>query len=474
MLAPRLVIRGVCFRMGNIAFASKSLANGFVFRNPRLYSPNLSMRSYTTEPEATHITDDSFTSVSAPEAPASEKLVTSEDEVEIKDPIIIFRNVWQKLEKKHGRENLHFPKEIIWLMGAPGAGKTTHTPYINRTRGITASPIVMSELLTSPEATRLKQEGRLVGDSMVIEILLDKLLHPIYQAGVVVDGFPRTQVQVECTRLLHEKMKELRRDFAYFHRPAFRVCVLFIDQNESIQRQRSRGVKNMLHNLKVMQMGDGKLVEERATDADEEKLLRRYAVFKQHYGTLEKLREHFTFSLIDASGPIREVERKIIKEFQYQSSLELSEETYDVIQAVPLMEEMIKHTRQELVKRLDKYQTEDPDTFNTIASIIKKEFLPLVLRHAMSGQTLVRPKHPLFQEKEEAIDMVLDILTERGYHAISDIKEERIPVSIDPKTMEINCRLQRNIEFKISFKKTDLRTAWLDIRNSEEDKTESS
>ena len=42
-----------------------------------------------------------------------------EGSLEIKDPAIIFNNVWNKLEKKYGLENMRFPKEIIWLMGAP-------------------------------------------------------------------------------------------------------------------------------------------------------------------------------------------------------------------------------------------------------------------------------------------------------------------------------------------------------------------
>lgn len=43
--------------------------------------------------------------------------------LEVKDGKVIFDTVWQKLEKKYGRERLQFPREIIWLMGAPGSGK---------------------------------------------------------------------------------------------------------------------------------------------------------------------------------------------------------------------------------------------------------------------------------------------------------------------------------------------------------------
>ena len=47
---------------------------------------------------------------------------------------VIFAAVWDDLAQKHGRDNLRFPREFIWLGGAPGAGKGTNTPFIARTR----------------------------------------------------------------------------------------------------------------------------------------------------------------------------------------------------------------------------------------------------------------------------------------------------------------------------------------------------
>lgn len=59
-----------------------------------------------------------------------------------------------------------------------GAGKSFNAPYILEARGITAKEVVMSSLLNSPEAERLKCEGGLVGDALVIEVLLETLLKP--------------------------------------------------------------------------------------------------------------------------------------------------------------------------------------------------------------------------------------------------------------------------------------------------------
>ena len=60
-------------------------------------------------------------------------------DLEVKDARIIFTPSWANLEEEVGRENLRFPKEIILLGGAPGAGKGTQTEFINQTRGTHAA-----------------------------------------------------------------------------------------------------------------------------------------------------------------------------------------------------------------------------------------------------------------------------------------------------------------------------------------------
>ena len=86
--------------------------------------------------------------VTAPSAPIATKV----PDLEIKDAQLIFEAVWQDLEADFGRENLRFPKEIILLGGAPGAGKGTNSAFIAKARGLTCGPIVISALLDSPEA----------------------------------------------------------------------------------------------------------------------------------------------------------------------------------------------------------------------------------------------------------------------------------------------------------------------------------
>src|SRR5579864_5594080 len=92
-------------------------------------------------------------------APLSDPVV----DLEIKDAQLIFAAVWADLHESHARQDLRFPREIIWLGGAPGAGKGTNTPFISETRGITAPPIVISGLLNNPQAIALKNAGKMAG-----------------------------------------------------------------------------------------------------------------------------------------------------------------------------------------------------------------------------------------------------------------------------------------------------------------------
>src|SRR3990170_1902183 len=128
-------------------------------------------------------------SKAAPKDPRAQLL-----DLEVKDAQLIFKMVWESLEEEFGHENLRFPKEIILLGGAPGSGKGTHTRFIMAARGFTCPPIVISDLLTTPVAEKIKEQGGMVGDKEVVGILLRKLLEENFRDGAVLDGFPRTQV----------------------------------------------------------------------------------------------------------------------------------------------------------------------------------------------------------------------------------------------------------------------------------------
>jgi adenylate kinase len=384
-------------------------------------------------------------------------------DLEIKDASVIFDPLWEELEQEFGRENLRFPKELILLGGAPGAGKGTNTPYILKARGLTCPPVVMSNLLDTPEMKRLKDAGMMIGDREVLSVLLRRLLQPEYRDGVILDGFPRTKVQVECLKMLYEKMTQLWREFygtplgIHFRQPVVHIVVLFVDEKESIGRQLKRGRESKAHNEEVRSSGRGQLWEERATDFDEALAARRYRVFKeQTWDALLSLKDIFHYHLINAQGPITEVERNIAEELAYQSSLELDPRTYDHLRTLPLASEIVVHARQELVKRLDGYALSHPETFARIIAFIEKKIMPIVRRHAISGHSNVNSEDPLLNDPL-ALAMIIDVFSERGYHAVVDIIKVDVPDTIDLATGRITCRQKKVHRFIIKFRGSELR-----------------
>src|SRR5258708_19458573 len=112
----------------------------------------------------------------------------------------------------------------------------------------------------------------MVGDREVVGILFRKLLEPEYKNGALLDGFPRTKVQVECLKLLFDEMIALRREFSgtvneiHFKKPIFQIMVLFVDEAESVARQLKRGRQVVAHNEEVGRPGVGQLCEEPPPD----------------------------------------------------------------------------------------------------------------------------------------------------------------------------------------------------------------
>ncbi|MEP6669075.1 MAG: nucleoside monophosphate kinase [Chthoniobacter sp.] len=384
-------------------------------------------------------------------------------DLEIKDALLIFNQVWKRLENEYGRAQLRFPKELILLGGAPGAGKGTNSDFIRELRGISASPIVVSQLLDSPEAQKLKSQGGMVGDREVIAILFRKLLEPEQQNGAILDGFPRTKVQVECLKMLFDEMIALRREFsathdaAQFKQPIFHILLLFVDETESIARQMKRGREVLAHNAEVRSSGLGDLWEERATDFDPALARNRYRVFKEKtYDALVSLKELFHYHFINAQAPLELVHENIVRELEYQSSLELDPRTFDRLRKLPLASEIVRHARQDLVRRLDTYEVENPTLLQAVCDFIEQRMMPIIIRHAISGRADINTEDPLFHDSE-ALAMLIDVFSERGFHATVDLQRLEIPDRFDLQTGVIRCRIKKVFHIKIRFKGSQIR-----------------
>ena len=384
-------------------------------------------------------------------------------EVEIKDAQVIFTSVWKGLVDEYGLETLRFPKEIILLGGAPGSGKGTNTAFIMKARGFTCPPIIVSSLLDSPEAQALKDRGMLVGDREVMGILLRKMLESEFRDGAILDGFPRTKVQVECMKLLVKKIGVLHRKYAdtplasHFRRPTIHVMVLFVDEKTSVERQLFRGRQIAQHNEEVEATGVGELQELRATDLDIEAAKHRYRIFKENtWEALQSLREVFFYHLIYAQGPVSEVEQNIIKELKYQSSLELEPATFEIVRGIPLAHEIIVHARQELVRRLDGYAREHRELFKSVAELINAKFIPIIERHAISGRAVINNEDHVLADPL-ALGMLIDIFSDRGYHAVVDKQLTKIPERVNVQTWEIEFRPNTTYRIRIYFEGSEIR-----------------
>ncbi|MGA0333302.1 MAG: nucleoside monophosphate kinase [Kiritimatiellia bacterium] len=397
----------------------------------------------------------------SPNSPVPDQKSTPE--LEIKDAQVIFRTAWEELVQEFGLENLRFPKELILLGGAPGSGKGTQTRFISELRGLTCDPIVVSSLLNSPHAQKIKDRGGMVGDREVVAIVLRELLKPEYRDGVILDGFPRTTVQVECLKLLTHEMNELWRTHhntrlaTQFRKPTIHVVILFVEESVSIKRQIQRGKEILRHNQEVQETGVGTLQEVRATDLEEETARRRYKVFKeQTWSALTSLKERFFYHFINAQGSIQEVEQNIKRELQYQSSLELDPTTFDMMRDIPLAQEIVIHARQELVNRLDSYAMEQPELFKQVLSFAEKKLVPVVKRHAITGMAFINTETRLLDDPD-AMSMLIDVFSERGYRAVIDLHRIEIPESFDTATGRIHCRTKKVYRIQVRFAGSEIR-----------------
>eukprot|EP00882_Tetradesmus_deserticola_P019249 GHRQ01020707.1.p1 GENE.GHRQ01020707.1~~GHRQ01020707.1.p1 ORF type:complete len:460 (+),score=213.56 GHRQ01020707.1:50-1381(+) len=376
------------------------------------------------------------------------------------ESLVIFDSCWRRFEDRYGQD-FRVPREVVWLNGAPGSGKGVNTGHILKTRGLTKHFTVSGLLESYPEARRLVDAGEMIPDQMVCDLLLEALLldEPGLQddLGFVVDGFPRTATQVDFLKLLYDKLLELHHRYAdtpqgiAFPRPSFKVVVLYVDEETSIKRQLQRARVANLHNRRVLDAGAGQFFEERATDTDIDKCRMRYAIFKTHYAATLRLKQFFPFTLIDAMGSLEETRQQITNELRYQSSLDLNAKAYELIRHLPLAKDVVLSARQELVMRLDGYCEASFDLFAEVVDRIINDVLPVVRQSGLAGHAEYVTRSSFFTEHPVAIDMLVDVMTDRGFHVCYIREDTAIPEHVDLSTGAIRYALRPCHKFRISF-----------------------
>jgi adenylate kinase len=103
----------------------------------------------------------------------------------------------------------------IILIGAQGSGKGTQAEMLAQALGVphVASGDLFRQEIEERTETGLQareyiDRGKLVPDDLTVAMILNRLKQPDCQAGVLMDGFPRTLAQAEA---LDENLRELGR-----------------------------------------------------------------------------------------------------------------------------------------------------------------------------------------------------------------------------------------------------------------------
>lgn len=203
-------------------------------------------------------------------------------------------------------------KRIVFL-GPPGAGKGTQAAELARRLGI--PHLSTGDLLRAAVAAKtplgLEAEGhmtagRLVPDSLVLQILRERLKDPDARAGFLLDGFPRTLPQAEALAAVS---------------PIDRVVLFEIPEKTLVERLTQRwtcpkcGTAYNLATRPPRRAGlcdlDGTELQQRSDDR-EEAVRTRFRVYQEqthplvaHYRALGLLRS------VDARGPMEEVRERV-------------------------------------------------------------------------------------------------------------------------------------------------------------------
>lgn len=183
---------------------------------------------------------------------------------------------------------------LVIFLGPPGAGKGTQAVTIAKEKNlahISTGDMLREHVSNKTElgkiAKTLLDEGKLVPDSLVIEMLQERLLSNDCVNGAILDGFPRTIAQAESLDKISEEFK------------ISKVIVFEADRDELIKRILNRGETS------------GR------SDDTEESVSVRLEVYENDTAPLiEYYEQRNLVSKINAVGEVENIYNLILKEFE--------------------------------------------------------------------------------------------------------------------------------------------------------------
>jgi len=82
--------------------------------------------------------------------------------------------------------------------------------------------------------------------------------------------------------------------------------------------------------------------------------------------------------------------------------------------------------------------------------------MPIVLRHAISGVAHINTEDAVLEDPL-ALAMLIDLFSERGYHAAVDIHRIEVPERVDLTTGVIQSRVKKVYRIRIRFQGSEIR-----------------
>jgi adenylate kinase len=205
------------------------------------------------------------------------------------------------------------------LMGPPGAGKGTQAGRVAAQRGL--AHIATGDMLRAAvkagtplglEAKAVMARGDLVSDDLIIAMFRERLAAPDTEAGILLDGFPRTEAQAEA---LDEMLTGLGRRIAA-------VIVFAIDEDTVVTRLSGRRMCRAADHVYHVDFNPPKV--EGVCDVDGSELYRRddddpeviRTRFRKQWveaaaPVIAYYRGHGIVSELDAAQPVEDVARAL-------------------------------------------------------------------------------------------------------------------------------------------------------------------
>jgi len=126
---------------------------------------------------------------------------------------------------------------FILILGAPGSGKGTQGKILAERLGlpkITTGDLIRAAMKDGTpvglEAKKFYDEGKLVPDSVVLNLIKDQLDLPDAKTGAILDGFPRTAAQAELVdRTLGQRGQRLNH-----------ILLMDVTEEELVRRMSAR------------------------------------------------------------------------------------------------------------------------------------------------------------------------------------------------------------------------------------------